>query len=330
MTMERNKVKIIAETFRNSLDFPQILSKSGSELLFESDALTGLFRERFGIAAENKASFDAAFHAVTEGNGKEINKINSVASSALLQLLFFYKLYIPKEGQHISITLEGKTIEFNQAFFEVRNNVIRDPSCVDVALVASDGKTILFIESKLKEMFEDSKHEKSYGISYQPLYSGTAIEGALNKGGIEVAANATNLILRSEKEPQYLEGVKQTISHLIGLVRGPQDTDDQKDYIEAYKRANRLIYSPILFDTSAIFNDNTDESSKFASLYAKVIGSNSGSILEAIKKWDEDLGHKRERTDKHIEIRPYVLTYQNVVKENPIWLDERVKTFYGL
>ncbi len=330
MTMEKNKVKIIAETFRTSLGFPQVLSKSGSELLFESDAFTGLFRERFGIAAENMESFDAAFQAVTEGEGNEITKINSVSSSALLPLLVFYKLYRPREGQHIRITLEGRTIKFSKAYFEVKNNVIGRPSSVDVALISKDEDTVLFLESKLAEMFESSTPEKEYGKSYIPLYSGTAIEEALNMGGIEVDTDATNLILRSEKETQYIEGIKQTISHLIGLVRGPQATDDQKDYIEAYERAKRLIYSPILFDTSSIINEATDESSKFASLYSKVIGSNRDSILETIKKWDKNLGHKRESNNKKIDICPSVLTYQNIMNDNPSWLDERVKTFYGL
>lgn len=330
MTMEKKKVKIIAETFRTALGFPQVLSKSGSELLFENDAFTALFRERFGIAAENKETFNAAFRSVTEGEGNEITKINSVNSSALLPLLVFYKLYFPKDGQRISITIKGNTIDFTKAYFEIKNNVIGRPSCVDVALVSEDDDIMLFLESKLTEMFEGSTLEKEYGKSYKALYSGTAIEEALNKGGIKVDADATNLILRSDKEPQYLEGIKQTISHLIGLVRGPQETDDQKDYLDAYERASKLIYSPILFDTRAIFNDNTDESTKFASLYTTVIGNNSTSILEAIRNWDMDYGHKGEKNNKRIEILPSVLTYQNVMKDNPTWLDERVKTFYGL
>lgn len=99
---------------------------------------------------------------------------------------------------------------------------------------------MLFLESKLTEMFESSTLEKEYGKSYKPLYRGTAIEEALNMGGIKVDADATNLILRSEKRTQYLEGIKQTISHLIGLVRGPQRTNDQEAYIKAFERAKDL------------------------------------------------------------------------------------------
>ncbi len=324
------KVKKIAETFRNALGFEPVRSKSGSELLFGSDSFAALFIERFGITAENKEAFNAAFRDVTEGGGNEITKINSVNSSALLQLLVFYKLYSRKVGQHLSMTIKGETIYFDKAFFEVRNNVIGRPSCVDVALVSNDGGTILFLESKLTEMFEGSTLENEYGKSYKSLYWRTAIEEALKDGGIKVDADATNLILSSEDNLQYLEGIKQTISHLIGLVRGPQGTDDQREYQEAYENAKRLIYSPILYDTRTILNEDYDESSKFAVLYNTVIGKNCTHILETIKIWVMRKGYKCEGSNKKIEICPSVLTYQNIMKENPSWLDEKVKTYYGL
>lgn len=125
------------------MKFPKVLSKSGAELLFDNDLFTALFRERFGVSSENKEAFNAAFQAVTEGVGQEITKINSVVSSALLPLLVLYKLYIPKEGISIILKVGGETKKFTRAFFEVRNKVIGLPSCVDVALVSSDGNTML-------------------------------------------------------------------------------------------------------------------------------------------------------------------------------------------
>lgn len=142
---QKNKIKKIAEHFRNSLKFPKVLSKSGAELLFDNDLFTALFRERFGVSSENKEAFNAAFQAVTEGVGQEITKINSVVSSALLPLLVFYKLYIPKEGISIILKVGGETKKFTRAFFEVRNKVIGRPSCVDVALVSSDGNTMITV-----------------------------------------------------------------------------------------------------------------------------------------------------------------------------------------
>ena len=157
-----DKIKSIATSFRVSLGFPQVLSKTGSELLFDSDLFTALFRERFGITSEYKDAFNAAFRDVTERKGNEITQINSVISSALLPLMVFYKLYSSQKGKAITLKLEGETIRFDRVFFEVRNHVITPnrPSCVDVALVSEDEDTILFLESKLTEMFEDTTDHK--------------------------------------------------------------------------------------------------------------------------------------------------------------------------
>lgn len=320
---QKNKIKKIAEQFRNSLNFPKVTSKSGAELLFENASLTALFRERFGVSFENKEAFNAAFQTVTKGVGQEITKINSVVSSALLPLLVFYKLYIPKNGMSIMLEVGGETMKFTRAFFEVRNKVIGRPSCVDVALVSSNGKTILFLESKLTEMFEDTTTDKKYGLSYKDLYMRPGIRSALNSQGITIAENAANLILQSE-QPQYLEGIKQSISHLIGLVKGPQDTQDQFEYIKVYKDAERLIYAPILYDPTHILDNQAEEYANYYSLYSKVIGDHDNAILGDIQIW------AKKSTGKKIIIEHTPLTYQQLAKDNPDWLDRKVKTFYEL
>ena len=260
---------------------------------------------------------------MTEGVGQEITKINSVVSSALLPLLVFYKLYIPKEGISITLKVGGETKKFTRAFFEVRNKVIGHPSCVDVALVSSDGNTILFLESKLSEMFEDATTEKEYGSSYKDLYMQSGIRSALKNRKITIVEEATNLILKSE-QPQYLEGIKQSISHLIGLVKGPQDTQDQSEYINAYNHAERLIYAPILYDPTHILSEHDNEYSNYHSLYCDIIGAHGNDVLEAIKNW------AKKSNGKKIVIEQSPLTYQKLTQENPDWLDDRVKTFYGL
>lgn len=317
-----DKIQLIAERFRKALDFPQVLSKTGAELLFDNDLFTALFRERFGITSENKDAFNAAFHDVTEGVGGEITKINSVVSSALLPLLVFYKLYFPKKGYIITLKIGDETIEFNRAFFEVRNKVVGFPSCVDVALVSQDGKTILFLESKLTEMFEDTTDHKEYGSSYKPLYEKKGIKSALKENGIIIDEDASNLVLRSN--PQYLEGIKQTISHLIGLVKGPQEAADQSDYIAAYKNARRLLYSPILYDVSPILNNQDNEYTDYKNLYSKVIGNHRDAILQEIREWSNSINNRE------IVINPIPITYQDLSKQNPVLLDERVAKYYGL
>ncbi|MDE6702055.1 MAG: hypothetical protein K2K00_00070 [Muribaculaceae bacterium] len=324
-----DKIKSIATSFRVSLGFPQVLSKTGSELLFDSDLFTALFRERFGITSEYKDAFNAAFRDVTEGEGNEITKINSVISSALLPLLVFYKLYRPQKGESITLKIERETIKFNRAFFEVQNHVITPnrPSCVDVALVSEDEDTILFLESKLTEMFEDTTDHKEYGSSYKPLYEKPGIIRALKENGITIKGGSSSLVLLSE--PQYLEGIKQTISHLIGLVRGPVEAKDQIDYISAYRKAKRFIYVPIRYDTSEVLKDQPDESSRFAALYSNVIGSHRNEIIKDIQEWVKNKWPKTN-CDKMINIQSSMLTYQELIQDNPNWLDSKVKIYYGL
>lgn len=316
------KIKTISKRFRESLGFTPVLSKTGSELLFESDLLTALFRERFGITSENKDAFNASFRDVTEGMGGEIAKINSVVSSALLPLLVFYKLYLPQKGNAITLKIGEETKVFTRAFFEVRNNVVGFPSCVDVALVSQDGETLLFLESKLTEMFEDTTNYKEYGSSYKPLYEKKGIKCALNENGITIDESATNLVLHSEQ--QYLEGIKQTISHLIGLVKGPQEKADQSDYISAYKNARRLIYSPILYDVTPILDNQDNEYTDYRNLYSKVIGNHRNAILQEIREWCN------VQNNRVIEINPKPITYQDLSQQNPLWIDERVAKYYGL
>ncbi|MBD5290077.1 MAG: hypothetical protein HDS26_05255 [Bacteroides sp.] len=320
-----DKIQKVAEKFRESLGFPKVSSKTGSELLFDSDLFTALFRERFGITSENKDAFNASFRDVTEGVGGEISKINSVVSSALLPLLVFYKLYLPKKGNTITLNIASETITFNRAFFEVRNKVVGFPSCVDVALVSQDAQkrcTILFLESKLTEMFEDTTDCKEYGSSYKPLYEKKGIKRALNENGITIDDSVSNLVLHSD--PQYLEGIKQTISHLIGLVKGPQEDVDQSAYIDVYKNAHRLIYSPILYDVSTILDNQASEYTNFSRLYSKVIGDHGNAILEDIREWCNTTNNKV------IEINPKPITYQDLAQQNPRWLDERVAKYYSL
>lgn len=319
-----DKIQLIAERFRKALDFPQVLSKTGAELLFDNDLSTALFRERFGITSENKDAFNAAFRDVTEGVGGEITKINSVVSSALLPLLVFYKLYLPQNGYSITLKIGEERNVFTRAFFEVRNKVVGFPSCVDVALVSQDGETILFLESKLTEIFEDTTDHKEYGSTYKPLYEKKGIKRALNENGITIDESASNLVLHSEPEPQYLEGIKQTISHLIGLVKGPQEAADQSDYIAAYKNARRLLYSPILYDVSLILNNQDNEYTDYRNLYTKVIGNHRDAILQEIREWSNSINNRE------IEINPISITYQDLSKQNPVLLDERVAKYYGL
>ena len=62
----------------------------------------------------------------------EVLKVNSLISSSLLFLLTFYPLF---EYNQVSLTAKwrlGENEQFKSCLFEVRNQVITLPSCVDI------------------------------------------------------------------------------------------------------------------------------------------------------------------------------------------------------
>ena len=108
------------------------------------------------------------------------------------------------------------------------------------------------------------------------------------------------------------------------MVKDPQDTQGQSEYISAYNSAERLIYAPILFDSTQILNRQADEYTNYYSLYSKVIGDHGKVILDDIQFWAQ------KSSGKKIIIEHTPLTYQQLAKDNPDWLDSKVKAFYEL
>lgn len=276
---------------------------------------------------------EVVYRIATEGIGNEKDKVNSVLSSALLPLLVFNPLfsYPNKEvSKSISIRLPGeeKLREFDNCFFEIRNTVIGFPSCVDVVLTSKKGghTTLLFLESKFIEYLEDLKKVKKYGKSYNSLYLKDGIKNALDCGRLNIESDSENMILSSGQK-SYIEGIKQTISHLIGIVKGPSCSKEgfyPEIYAEFYRRFYHsedveFIYGTILYQIP------TKEYSDYRDLYRKIIGDNGIQIVSAINEWNKS-------SNKTIKVLPDVLTYQQVfgLLENKDFLPSIVKTFYGL
>lgn len=278
---------------------------------------------------------DVVYRIATEGIGNEKDKVNSVLSSALLSLLVFNPLFgYPNEkgSKSISIRLPGeeKLREFDNCFFEVRNTVIGFPSCVDVVLTSKEGghTTLLFLESKFIEYLEDLKEIKEYGKSYNSLYLKDGIKNALDCGSLNIESSLGSEKMKlSSKQKRYIEGIKQTISHLIGIVKGPSCSKKgfyPDKYAESYKRFYHsedaeFIYGTILYQTP------TKGYSDYRDLYRKIIGDNGTQIVSAINEWNKS-------SNKTIKVLPDVLTYQQVfgLLENKGFLPSVVNKFYGL
>lgn len=334
-------VQEIAEKLCNNLGVKGRCSKSGSLLLIDEESFVSLFicsylEQLFHISEEDREKFNEAFRIVANGKGQEIGKINSVISSSLLSLLFFYKLFNSSDSE-LSITIEG--VEYNKAFFEVRNKCVKSPSCVDVALWSENAKTLLFLESKFIEFIRDAKIEETkYSQTYFTLYENKDLEGILENGREDYGIKVEDCKLKSKNGKEiYIEGIKQSICHLIGLVRGPQIVTDKndpyykesKEYEKAFDEANKtgkIIYGTILFDSKKM---EVNDEGRYKDLYEDIIGANGKKIVETISDWKRLKGKKYK--DK-IEFLKSPLTYQDIIEQNTKYLSklpEPIVNYYG-
>lgn len=311
-------------------------STSGKPLFFDENLDKALyareFANLFSIPENDRDLFYEAFKVAMEGQGDELSDVNSLISSALLSLLTFYPLFGNTDKSKY-LTINGE--QYYRCFFEVRNRVINRPSSVDVALISVDEKKILFLESKLSEYANGVGTSLELGKSYKSLYEGEnglytlALCDYLN---MEVENGTPILKSLDGKEKIYIEGIKQSISHLIGLVRGPQfykqgyyPEDYYKEYEKFYSKAEVLEYATILFDPTA-FNVNTQEFKDYSELYSKTIIEHGKEIVDCIKSWDNGESEYKKR----IEILDRILTYQGLLSDenNRRLIAESVLKYY--
>lgn len=271
----------------------------------------------FVIDVEN---WDEKFKEATTGIGQESQRILTLHSSALLALLTFVNI-----SRDNPLWLLGE--KYVKCWFEVKNNVIegRNPSSVDVLLQAESGN-LLFIESKFTEYLEASSPNivESYKSIYEtllPLIYGMPLQMVFPKKFTEGGKDIIGFGLKPKSERRdfqnlYLTGIKQSISHLIGISKGPSADDNSQwsDNIDGKK----LRYGTILYrlKSSAFANYNN--------FYHQTIGKiTSDNLAECLN------GHSAPFVGQ-IEVLPNLLTYQEVFGKSGFKLPERVKRFYKL
>lgn len=329
--MKESKISraLAAELVSNS-GFKTFESKSHSLLFFNENYISSLFSERFDVGADYE-QFEQAFRIVTNGVGNEIAKINSVISSSLLSLLVFYKLFNNISDEiSLHLTLNERNYIFTQTLFEVRNKVIGYPSCVDVVLKATDG-TLLFLESKFTEYLDRRKPYEKYGSGYCSLYNN--LKDVFQAAGLSVKTYDDSLVLEANGGEQYIDGIKQSISHLIGLVQGPQQSNDEiyedvyKEYLSLYQSAPRLIYGTVLFDPTQILPEADEAFNDYKRLYENAIGNNGERIVSEIKT------RFKSEYNPVIEVLPTPITYQQMLNDDEAYkekIPDRVLKFYQL
>ena len=212
----------------------------------------------FGI--RNHDLFKEKFSQSCSGSGQELKRIAVLHSSSLCALLFFYN--VSEEDPYI-MDIEGKEYSFTHSCFEYQNTVIAggNPSNIDVVLVGTDvmsgSPTVLFLESKFSEYYESAgRISGKISAKYLDNNYGKAVysEDNLAKMGLSQKINQntdqdknTSFILCS-KEPFYIEGIKQMISHYIG-VRNLCDKPDKKNdtVADAISAGAKVLLGEILF-----------------------------------------------------------------------------------
>ena len=279
----------------------------------DGEDVFGTIQRIFGIRKSTRGLFEAA----TSGNGNEKPRILTLHSSSLLAFLCF------NDVANHPITIND--IVYDEVMFEVKNNVINEsgtPSNIDVLLMGENRKKLLFLESKFTEYLSGGKvtlsphrYEEFYSIlteknnfrfsaGYLPVNSKT-----------DKSQKTQYALYKGKKTSQYLEGIKQAFSHLLGIATGPakKQTKGNEDYTSSLlENADEIKFASI------VFNCDNEKFDDYKILYESVF-ENSDLIKDTIK----DVLKKRELK---LTIVPHLLQYQEVFQAN--YLSDKVREFY--
>lgn len=205
----------------------------------------------FGIV--DRKVFNPKFHHACCGDGHEIERIGTLHSSALCALLFFYNV---TESNPLVMKVNCKDCRFTYSRFEFQNRVIkgRKPSNMDITLVGKytdeNKPVILFLESKFSEYIERPSRKLEISDSYlKNQISGNIYKHKLHNLGITISESDVKNFTITSQEICYLEGIKQMISHFIGVnnfINGDYVTEDEN--ITNLRNKADIYLGAILFD----------------------------------------------------------------------------------
>ena len=270
----------------------------------------------FGLSESARGLFEAA----TSGDGNEKPRILTLHSSALLAFLCFNDV----ANHPIIIDKIDETV-YNEVMFEVKNNVINNSpgkSNIDVLLMGENRKKLLFLESKFTEYLSGGKVTLS-PHRYETFYNNLTkkLDCPFSAGYPTVNSQTDKsqktqyALYKGKKTSQYLEGIKQAFSHLLGIATGPakKQTKGNEDYTRSLlENADEIKFASI------VFNCDNEKFDDYKILYESVF-ENSNVIKDTIK----DVLKKRELK---LTIVPHLLQYQEVFQAN--FPHEKVREFY--
>ena len=278
-------------------------------------------KEVFDIKSD---SFKKKFEMAISGDGQEVKRISTLHSSSLAALLLLYSV---SKDKPLECVLNGKKYTFTDSYFEVKTNV-KDShfSNMDVVLVGknSEGQNVIFfLESKFSEYFNTGICNDISLDAYQKEYTklGLVNEAISGVHFVEGTGNNNEPCLQIKSDtPQYCGGIKQMISHYIGvsnfIEEGKSALDSNQEEMPFFNKLDELRYKgaeillgEVLFDFSDKVSKGKTKLANYSSIYKKL-----ATILN---------GH----TSK-LYVLPEILTYQELLKG--FELDKIVKDFYQL
>ena len=221
-----------------------------------SDSLSDIFE------LNDKSLFREKFAQVCSGSGDEIKKITTLHSSSLCALLFFYNV---TENNQLSFHgSELSDIVFSDSIFEFKNKVIRSPSNVDVVLIGKNKKSnksaLLFLESKFSEYITGmTKANRKYeiGKSYIDKCDTKCIyqKEILDNFNITLDKTNTDKYYLIPSTDKYIEGIKQMVSHHVGIRNlitenfcDKNDDCSHKKITTALSEEHEIFLGEIMFD----------------------------------------------------------------------------------
>lgn len=314
--MKRNK-EIYESMWAKLPDWFKVEGKGSDSYQF-SDILTAIknacadgFADLFGIS--ERALFREKFRQSCSGSGDELSKITTMHSSSLCALLFFYNV---TEGHPLKLTIDNQNCEFYYSGFEYQNEVIagRTPSNVDIVLLGKgkgkDTLVVLFLESKFSEVFKDVGTSKEISEEYRKNKYGKEIYEKLeDTQNFSLASRSNNKFVIESTYPCYLEGIKQMISHYIGVRNLCDGTvyDARQDVSNAIAGGAKVYLGSILYDEK--FAGNAFH--EYQKIYRELAGILNGITPNnpKVKVLPDLLGYSQMEEFVNKSIRDYYFGY---------------------
>lgn len=280
---------------------------------------------------EDPEQFREKFDMSCGGSGQEGSRIATLHSSALCALLFFYRV----SPEHpCRLLIEEKWYTFTHVRFEYQNPVIEHPSNIDVALLGveedSDEPVVLFLESKFAEYYLSSgRTSNEISTAYQKHAYGKAIyaDTCLDKLGLKAEPRVSRkgdecFVLRTKDgKTCYLDGLKQMVSHYIGVRKRVDDPfcepQEEGDAViaNAIAKGAKVLLGEILFP---LFQPKKEGEDDCHGPYQKKYQTLADILNAQLKK---------DGQDGKITVLKELLFYDQVYQEEG-GLEDKIRQFY--